>query len=189
MQIEFNPYYTNKELREMGFKDLGRGVLVSRTCRIYTPRAISLGNHVLIDDFAILNGEITLGSYVHIGSNSELYAGEASISMGDYSATSSRVTIYACSDDYSGASLCNPTAPRAYRFEQNIPVDIGRCCVIGTGSTILPGVTVAEGCSFGSMSLVNKSTEPWGIYAGIPAKRMKDRQKGMLEFVKKLENG
>ena len=32
------------------------------------------------------------------------------------------------------------------------------------------------------MSLVNKSTEPWGIYVGIPAKRIKDRSKDLLKF-------
>lgn len=186
--MQFNPYYTNRELREMGFKALGRGVLISRTCRIYSPAQISLGNHVLIDDFTIMNGEITIGDYVHIGSNSELYAGEASITIKDFCATSSRVTIYATSDDYSGASLSNPTAPRAYRFEQNIPVVVERYCVIGTGSCVLPGAYIAEGCSFGSMSLVSKPTEPWGIYAGIPARRIKEREKGLLEFAKKLEN-
>ena len=186
--MEFNPYYTNRELREMGFKALGRQVLISRTCRIYTPADISIGNHVLIDDFAILNGEITIGDYVHIGSNSEMYAGEASITIKDYSAFSSRVTAYASSDDYSGASLSNPTAPRAYRHEQHTPIVIERYCVIGTGSCILPGAYIAEGCSFGSMSLINKPTEPWGIYAGIPVRRIKEREKGLLEYVKKLES-
>jgi acetyltransferase-like isoleucine patch superfamily enzyme len=34
------------------------------------------------------------------------------------------------------------------------------------------------------MSLVLKSTEPWGIYIGNPAKRLRDRKKDLLELEK-----
>ncbi len=184
--MKLNPYYTNKELKELGFRSLGRRVLISRTCRIYTPETISIGNHVLIDDFTILNGDITIGDHVHISSNDELYAGEASITIGDFSGISSRVSFYATSDDFSGASLNNPTVPHAFRFEKNLPIVLGKHVLIGTGSTVLPGVTIGEGCAFGSMTMIDKSTEPWGIYVGIPAKRIKERKQDLLEFEKKL---
>ena len=187
--MKLNPYYTNRELKELGFRSLGRSVLISRTCRIYTPETITLGSHVLIDDFTILNGEITLGDYIHISSNCELYAGEARIEVGDFSELSSRCAIYATSDDYSGASLFGPQVPAVYRRVRNEPVTLGRYCLIGTGGTVLPGVSVGEGCSFGAMTLVNRSTEPWGIYAGIPARRLRDRERGLLEMEKKLTRG
>lgn len=184
--MKLNPYYTNKELKELGFKSLGRNVLISRTCRIYTPDEISIGNHVLIDDFTILNGEITVGDHVHISSNCELYAGEASITIGAFSGISSRCAFYATSDDFSGASLNNPTVPKAFRFEKNLPIVLGKHVLIGTGCSVMPGVQIGEGCSFGSMTLISKSTEPWGIYVGAPAKRLKERDKGLLEFEKKM---
>ena len=187
--VKLEPYYTNRELREFGFRSLGRSVLISRTCRIYTPDTISLGSHVLIDDFTILNGEIVLGNYVHISSNCELYAGEASISVGDFCEISSRCALYAMSDDYSGASLFGPQVPAAYRGVKNAPVVLEKYSLVGTGSTILPGVTVGEGCSFGAMTLVNRSTEPWGVYAGIPARRLKERERGLLEHANKLTGG
>lgn len=186
--MKLNPYYTNKELKEIGFRSLGKRVLISRTCRIYTPETISIGNHVLIDDFTILNGDITIGDHVHISSNDELYAGEASITIGDFSGISSRVSFYATSDDFSGASLNNPTVPHAFRYEKNLPIVLGKHTLIGTGCTILPGVTIGEGCAFGSMTMIDKSTEPWGIYIGVPARRIKDRKKDLLEFEKKLVN-
>jgi acetyltransferase-like isoleucine patch superfamily enzyme len=40
----------------------------------------------------------------------------------------------------------------------------------------MPGVILEEGTSVGAMSLVLKSTEPWSIYVGSPAKRLKERQ-------------
>ena len=186
---KLNPYYTNRELKEIGFKALGRQVLISRTCRIYTPDQISIGDHVLIDDFTILNGEINIGTHVHVSSNCEFYAGESSITIEDFVGISSRNAFYATSDDFSGASLNNPTVPRQYRFEKNLPVVLHKHVLTGTCCSFMPGVDVGEGCSFGSMTLINKSTEPWGIYIGIPARRIKEREKGLLEFEKKLTGG
>ena len=187
--MKLNPYYTPRELKEFGFRALGRGVLVSRTCRIYTPETISLGSHVLIDDFTILNGEITVGDYVHISSNCELYAGAASITLGDFSELSSRCAVYATSDDYSGRSLFGPQVPMAYRGVTNAPVILGRYVLIGTGSTVLPGVEVGEGCSFGAMTLVNRSTDSWGVYAGVPARRLRERERDLLTLAEKLTGG
>ncbi|PVV78300.1 O-acetyltransferase, partial [Pseudomonas sp. HMWF011] len=61
---------------------------------------------------------------------------------------------------------------------------IGRHVIIGTSSIVLPGVTLAEGCSVGAMSMITKSTDPWGIYFGVPAKRLKNRSQELLEFEK-----
>jgi len=187
--MKLNPYYTNRELKEFGFRTLGRSVLISRTCRIYTPEEISLGSHVLIDDFTILNGPITLGDYIHISSHCELYAGTAGITVGDFSELSSRCAVYAMSDDYSGARLFGPQVPGTYRGVTDAPVTLERYTLIGTGSTVLPGVAVGEGCSFGAMTLVNRSTEPWGVYAGIPARRLRERERGLLEQADKLTGG
>jgi acetyltransferase-like isoleucine patch superfamily enzyme len=56
---------------------------------------------------------------------------------------------------------------------------------------VLPGVVIEEGVSVGSLSLVNKSLPGWKIYAGIPAKPIKDRKKDLLkleeEFLKELQ--
>jgi maltose O-acetyltransferase len=54
------------------------------------------------------------------------------------------------------------------------PIKIGDGSWIGARSTILQGVTVGEGCIIAAGSLVNKDCEPNGLYAGVPAKRIKD---------------
>ena len=71
-----------------------------------------------------------------------------------------------------------------YKKEIFRPVTLGKHVIVGANSTILPGVSISEGCSVGAMSLVNKSTDPWGIYFGIPARRIKDRKKNILELEK-----
>lgn len=46
---------------------------------------------------------------------------------------------------------------------------------IGSGVKILDGVTVSRGCVIGAGAVVNKSTEPYGVYVGVPAKKIKSR--------------
>ncbi len=53
------------------------------------------------------------------------------------------------------------------------PVIIGEGCWIGANVTILPGVTVADGCVIGAGSVVTRSTEKNESYLGIPAKRVR----------------
>jgi len=54
--------------------------------------------------------------------------------------------------------------------------------IIGTCSVILPGVTIEEGTSVGAMSMVVKSTLPWSVYFGVPAKKIKDRSRDLLDL-------
>lgn len=55
-----------------------------------------------------------------------------------------------------------------------LPVTIGDGCWIGTNATILPGVTVAEGCIIAAGAVVTKDTTSDGLYAGVPARRIRD---------------
>jgi len=47
---------------------------------------------------------------------------------------------------------------------------------LGLNVMILPGVIIAQGCVIGAGSVVTKSTEPYGVYIGIPAKKIKERK-------------
>lgn len=177
-----NSFLTEEELKEIGFKSYGENVLVSRKASIYGPSKISIGDNVRIDDFCILSGNIEIGNYVHIAAFVALFGGNSGIVFEDFSGISSRSAIYADSDDYTGMAMTNPTIPDKYRNVYGGKVTIGKHVVIGTGCTILPNVTIHEGTSVGSMSLVTKSLEPWGIYVGIPCRKIKDRNKKILEL-------
>jgi putative colanic acid biosynthesis acetyltransferase WcaF len=39
------------------------------------------------------------------------------------------------------------------------------------------GVTVGEGAVLGLGSVASKNLEPWTVYAGLPAKKIKERKK------------
>lgn len=53
-------------------------------------------------------------------------------------------------------------------------VIIGDGCWLGTRVTVLPGVTIGDGCVIAAGAVVTKSTEPNGLYAGVPARRVRD---------------
>jgi len=59
--------------------------------------------------------------------------------------------------------------PERYSNVKAAAVILRRHVIVGSGSIILPGVTLEEGTAIGALSLVRKSTEPWTVYAGIPA--------------------
>ena len=54
------------------------------------------------------------------------------------------------------------------------PVTIGKGCWIGARATILPGVTIGDGCIIAAGAVVIRDCDPNGLYAGVPARRMKD---------------
>lgn len=160
---------------------------MSRKASFYGIGNMTLGNHVRIDDFCVLSGKLTIGSYVHIAAGSMLFGGSAGIILDDYAGLSSRCVVYAASDDYSGKHMTNPTVPKQYLGVEEKEVMICKHAIIGSGSTILPGVTVEEGCAVGAMSLLTKNTDAWGIYAGVPAKRIGNRSMELLWLCDDLE--
>lgn len=179
-------FYSEEELKEIGFKSYGQNVLISRNARIYGASRMVIGNNVRVDDFCILSGAIELGDYIHIAVYSAIFAGNTGVVLRDFAGMSSRCIIYAESDDYSGEHLTNPTVDGEYLELVSGRVELGRHVILGSGTTILPGVSIGEGTAVGSMSLVNKSLEAWGIYAGIPCKFKKERSKHLLELEKEF---
>lgn len=46
---------------------------------------------------------------------------------------------------------------------------------VGAGARILDGVTVRRGCVIATGAVVTRSTEPLGIYGGVPAHKLRER--------------
>ena len=181
-------YYSVQELELLGLKEYGKDVLISRKASIYGADSICLGNSVRIDDFCILSGQIRIGNHVHIAAYSALYGGEKGIWINDFANLSSRVSVYSVSDDYTGESMTNPTIPIKYKKLLQEKVYIGKHVIIGSTSVVLPGVQIADGGAFGAFSFINRNTEEWTMYAGIPVREIRKRKKNLLEFEKRLRN-
>lgn len=167
----------------MPFKALGTDVLIDRNVSLVNIENISIGSNTRIDAYSTLiaTGRIAIGSHVHISAFT-YFAGRGGIELYDFSNLSSGVRLYSVSDDFSGRTLTNPTIPEQFKSLDLGPVTIGRHAVIGTGTVVLPGVKIGEGCAIGSLCLVKQSTEPWSMYAGIPARRIKERSQELLSL-------
>jgi len=178
----------SQALRKLGFATIGSDVLISDKASIHGAARIELGDHVRIDDYCVLSaGEegIRFGSYVHVACQCTLI-GKARIELEDFSGLSARVAVYSSSDDYSGAGMTNPTVPQEFRRVTDAAVRIGRHVIIGAGAVILPGVDIGEGAAVGALTLVTKSLEPFRIYSGIPARRVGERSRKLLELEAEL---
>lgn len=168
----------------MGFASVGRDVRVSDRATFYGVANISLGDNVRIDDFCVLSagtGGITIGSHVHIAVYSSLI-GSGRIVLGDFCNISSRVSVYSSSDDYSGATMTNPTVPARYTNVTHADVIFGRHVIVGCGSVVLPGVTLQDGVAIGALSLVRDDCSSFGIFAGTPAKFVRERRRDLLNL-------
>lgn len=173
---------SREKLDQMGFLSLGEDVMISELASFHGVARIKIGNNVRIDDFCVLSagsGGITIGDHVHVAVYSSLI-GTGSISVGDFCNISSRVAIYSSSDDYSGTYMTNPTVPAQYTGVTHADVILHQHVIVGCGSVILPGVTLHDGVAIGACSLVNRHCEAYGIYVGVPARRIKERKRDLL---------
>ncbi|MHA1060678.1 acyltransferase [Enterobacter kobei] len=182
-------YYDEERLNDFGFKSLGTNVRIAKNCNIVGIANISIGDNVRIDAFSTIiaagDGYLNIGSYIHIGGYSAIFAG-CGVEMEDFSGISQGVKIYSKSDDYSGMSMTNPTVPRKFTGVVEGLVTLKKHVIVGSQSIIMPGVTLAEGTAVGANSLVTKDTEAWTIMFGSPAKKIKNRKKTLLELERKL---
>lgn len=179
---------SHEQIEQMGFAKVGINSRLSDKASYYNCANIKIGDNVRIDDFCVLsagNKGITIGNHVHIAVYSSLI-GAGKISLHDFSNISSRVAIYSSNDDYSGSSMTNPTIPAEFTHVHHADVVIGRHVIIGSGTIVLPGVTLEEGVAVGALSLVTKSCSAFGIYSGVPARKIKERKRDLLALEKEL---
>lgn len=181
-------FYTQEEIKNLGFGSVGDNVLISTKSSLYNLSNIHIGNNVRIDDYCVLSagsGGIYLGNYIHIAVYCSLI-GDGRIVLEDFSGLSSRVSVYSSNDDYSGGFLTNPTIPSEFTHVTHAPVKISKHVIIGSGAIVLPGVILEQGCAVGALSLVKKDCKEFGIYLGSPAKLVSERKRDLLDIENKF---
>ena len=119
---------------------------------------------------------------VHIGSNNLKMGKETFINVGRFIDSCSTVTL----EDYVRCGPYVKILTGTHKYRNSVirrvladgllakPVTIKKGSWVGMGSIILPGVIIVEGCIIAAGSVVIKDTESNGLYAGNPAKRVKD---------------
>jgi acetyltransferase-like isoleucine patch superfamily enzyme len=161
--------------------------VISPMARIYGD--LKIGTNCRIDDFVIITGDVTLGDNVHIGAFSILIGSGGPIVIEDYAGTSVRVSIFTASDDHaSGDSLLGPCIPSEFKPTLNSgPITLRKHAHMGAHTVILPGVEVGMGTCVGAFTLINRNLPPMCLYAGIPAKFIKERGRAFLDLASEYE--
>jgi galactoside O-acetyltransferase len=168
-----NLFFDRSQLRSCG-----SNVIIGRTVRIRYPELVDLGDNVIIDDFTYVSTAMVLASNTHIAAGCKLIGGrDCTVVLGEFSTLSPNVVMAAGSDDYV-SGIATPMVPAAFKGNvQYGGIRLGRHCIIGANSTVLPGVTFAEGACLGAQSLAKSDLLAWQLYGGVPAKRLKGRDR------------
>jgi acetyltransferase-like isoleucine patch superfamily enzyme len=181
-------YLSTEQVAALGFRSVGKNVLISEKASIYNPAVITIRDNCRIDDFCLLSGKLEIGSRTHLAPYSMLAGGEAGILIGSYVTFAYGAKVFSESDDYSGNSLVGSLVPRGLKlYLEKQHISIGNFCIVGTNSTIMPPASLEEGVAVGAHSFVKSRLPAWGIYCGIPATWLKARSSGIKSDFLNLE--
>ena len=152
-------YLTLFELKKIGFKKVGKGCKISKSISTYNLIG-SLGDNVRIDDDVQLKGRVDLKSYGHVARGCTLSGGNLGILLGEFSSLANYVQIFSSSDDYFSPSI--PVGSLDDKLRKSFSklyakkLIIGKCCLIGSLSVLLPGTNMGDYSSIGALTIVNK---------------------------------
>ena len=135
-------------LRAFGAK-VGRGVVLKPRIHVKYPWRVAIGDHAWIGEGAWLD---SLGE-IRIGAHACLSQG-CMVETGNH--------------DWS--------RPAFDLVVKDVAVEDGAWAAVG--SLLLPGSRLASHAVLGAGSVLSGDTEPYGIYVGVPARKVKDRVVG-----------
>ncbi len=155
------------------FKRAGSNVIIEAGALVFHPENISLGNNIYVGHYACLKGyyrnemviedNCWIGQYCFFHSAGGIHI-EPNVGIGP------GVTILTSCHSEQGRQI-----PILFSEIREAPVRIGRDSDIGVGSIILPGVVIGEGTQVGAGAVVARSTEPYSVVAGVPARLIRMR--------------
>lgn len=160
----------------LGFAQVGENVRIYEMTRFTAPERIAIGDHVIVDDFVMLQGGtgLEIGSYVHVASFASVSGGGTGV-LRDFCGIASGARIFTGSDLADGSGLIGPGVPPELRAVERSRTEIGQHAFIGANAVVLAGVTVGAGAVLGAGSVASRDLEPWTIYVGTPARAVKAR--------------
>ena len=166
--------------------------IVSKNCRIRNPENFKVGKYSIVDDFSYFSTKIKIGKCSHIASGCSIAGGSKfQFSLEDYCSVSSGVKIWCSSNDFvNDLVIIKPENTKLADKPIQGDVIIGNYCAVGANTVIMPNNKIPEGVSIGALSFVpqNFKWKPWTVYAGVPIKPIKARnKKRILEQIKEME--
>jgi putative colanic acid biosynthesis acetyltransferase WcaF len=101
---------------------------------------------------------------VTLGDEAEIY-NPSLVTMGSHAIVSQQAYICGATHDYN-----DPAFPLI-----SFPMSLGAYSWVCARASVSPGVNVGEGAVLGLGSVATRDLEPWTVYAGVPAQRVKQR--------------
>lgn len=142
--------------------------------RLYVQDKWQFGNGVKIETHCAIfareserSGKLRIGNGTHIGDNTIIDMVD-DVSIGDGVALGPNCTLYTHDHNY-----MDKTVPAWKGALVHLPITIKDGAWIGSGVTILPGITIGERAVIAAGSVVTKSVEAHAVYGGVPAKLIK----------------
>lgn len=135
---------------------------------------IEVGERTCIEDNAMImtmGGDVVIGADSTVNPYTVIY-GQGGCRIGNGVRIAAHCTIIPSNHQFD-----DPSIPIYRQGLINKGIVIEDDVWIGTGVRILDGVCVTKGCVIGAGSVVTKSTEPFGVYVGVPARRIKERKR------------
>lgn len=156
--------------------------IVSQNSRIRYPQHFEIGAYSIVDDFCYISTRVRIGIGSHIASGCSIAGGvERQFTLGDFCSLSSGVKIWCTSNDFANdlVSIVPAAAGDIGVHPIEGDVTMGHYTGVGSNSVVMPGNTVPEGTVIGALSFVPARFvfEPWSVYAGIPVRRVGDRNR------------
>lgn len=148
-----------------------KGNMIHRLANIASDY-VSFGTNCRVDAFVTITGNVRIGDDVHIGAGVAIF-GTHGVFIGNGVSLSPGSKIFTATDDPSLEMVTNPQLDD--RCGQIGQVSIGDYSSIGSNAVVLPGVTIEDEVQVGALSLVKTSLRRNGVYAGVPAKYIKER--------------
>lgn len=120
---------------------------------------------------------LTYGGNIHIGARCSINPycvlyGTGGLTIGDDVRIAAHTVIVASKHNYADAERTVKDQGTAA-----LGVTIGNDVWVGANATILDGARISTGCVIGAGAVILGETEPYGVYAGVPAKLVKHRQR------------
>ena len=127
------------------------------------------GTYISLGDAA---GFVEIGHTTHFAPYCVLY-GWGGLTIGPYGCIAAHTVFATIGHDYMAADQ-----PMALAPPKRGPITLEEDVWIGANVTVTANTRIAKGCVIAANAALTKDTEPRGVYAGVPAKRIKDRPLG-----------
>jgi acetyltransferase-like isoleucine patch superfamily enzyme len=156
--------------------------IISKNIRVRHPEHFVVGEDSIVDDFSYFSTKVRVGRCSHIASSCTVGGGIAyEFSVGDFCSVSAGVRIWCTSDDFVNDLVTIIPADleqvKTHLISGNVRME--DYTAVGVNSVVLPDNIIPEGTVIGAMSLVPArfQFEPWSVYAGIPVRRLRNRNR------------